>query len=75
MKLSKKELAAQQAAQLTNEEFVQLKKDEFRRKKLGEQAKANIKSNMGFGYSYKPIQFDYSDVPVEQLSTIPPKAP
>lgn len=75
MKLSKKEQRLQQEAILSNEEFEQLKKDEYSKKKLGDRVKNNMKANRGFGYTYKPIQFDYADVPVREVSTKSPKAP
>jgi hypothetical protein len=75
MKLSKTEQRLQQEAILSNEEFKQLKKDEYRRKKLTTQAENNRKSNVGFGYTYKPLQFDFADVPVEQVNTKSPKGP
>ena len=45
---------------MDDEQYAQMKKDEYRRKKLHETVKNNLKSQRGFGYDYKPLQFDYS---------------
>jgi len=44
---------------LTDEEFIAMKKEDHRKKKLREQVRNNLKSAQGFGYDYKPVQFDY----------------
>jgi hypothetical protein len=44
-----------------NEQYAQQKKQEYKQKKMRQQAKDNQKSAQGFGYDYKPIQFDYSN--------------
>jgi len=49
----------QEHENLTDEEYAQVKKLEYKRKKLRQQSKNNQKSFQGFGYDYKPIQFDY----------------
>jgi hypothetical protein len=36
---------------------IEQKKEKYRQKKLREIVKNNAKSNRGFGYEYKPIQF------------------
>jgi hypothetical protein len=36
---------------------IEQKKEKHRQKKLREIVKNNAKSNRGFGYEYKPIQF------------------
>jgi len=38
-----------------------MKKEDHQKKKLRKQVQNNIKSQQGFGYDYKPIQFDYSE--------------
>ena len=43
----------------TDAEYAQQKKQEYKRKKLRETVKNNRKSTQGFGYDYKPVQFDY----------------
>lgn len=43
--------------QLTDEQYSSLKKQQYKRKKLREVVKNNAKSQLGFGYEYKPIQF------------------
>jgi hypothetical protein len=40
-----------------NEQYAQIKKTEYKRKKLREIVKNNAKSQLGFGYEYTPIQF------------------
>jgi hypothetical protein len=42
---------------MTNEQYAQVKKELYKRKKLRELAKNNAKSHHGFGYDYTPIQF------------------
>jgi hypothetical protein len=42
---------------MTNEQYAQVKKELYKRKKLQEIVKNNAKSARGFGYEYKPIQF------------------
>jgi len=42
---------------MTNEQYAQVKKELYKRKKLREIAKNNAKSTLGFGYDYQPIQF------------------
>jgi len=42
---------------MTDEQYAQVKKELYKRKKLRELAKNNAKSALGFGYEYKPIQF------------------
>ena len=42
---------------MTNEQYAQVKKDIYKRKKLREIVKNNAKSARGFGYEYQPIQF------------------
>jgi hypothetical protein len=42
---------------MTDEQYAQVKKELYKRKKLRELAKNNAKSSIGFGYEYKPIQF------------------
>ena len=42
---------------MTDAEYAQQKKQEYKRKKLREVVKNNAKSHQGFGYNYKPIQF------------------
>lgn len=44
-----------------NEQYAQQKKTEYKYKKLRETVKNNQKSQRGFGYNYKPIQFDYPE--------------
>ena len=44
---------------ITDAEYAQQKKQEYKQKKLRQQLKNNRKSTQGFGYEYKPIQFDY----------------
>lgn len=44
---------------LTNEQYAKVKRLENQKKKLKEQVRNNQKSFRGFGYEYKPIQFDY----------------
>jgi uncharacterized protein (UPF0335 family) len=44
---------------ITDAEYAQIKQIEYKRKKLREQVKNNAKSARGFGYEYKPVQFDY----------------
>jgi hypothetical protein len=44
----------------TDAEYVVQKQQEYKRKKLQEQVKNNRKSALGFGYEYKPIQFNYA---------------
>jgi len=58
-KMSKKKQKPQPF--LTHEEFVAMKKEDHQKKKLRKQVQNNIKSQQGFGYDYKPIQFDYSE--------------
>ena len=57
--MSKKKQKAQPL--LTQEEFIAMKKEDHQKKKLRKQVQNNIKSQQGFGYDYKPIQFDYSE--------------
>jgi hypothetical protein len=45
---------------LTEEQYAQQKKTEYKRKKMRQQAKNNQKSQHGFGYEYKPLQFHFS---------------
>ena len=42
---------------MTDAEYAKVKKQEYKRKKLREIVKNNTKSQLGFGYEYKPIQF------------------
>ena len=51
----------QEYENLTDEEYAQVKKLEYKRKKLREQSRKNIKSQLGFGYEYKPLQFDFPE--------------
>ena len=51
----------QEYENLTNEEYAQVKKLEYRRKKLREQSRKNAKSQQGFGYEYKPLQFNFNE--------------
>lgn len=44
---------------LDDEQYAQQKKTEYKYKKLRDQVRNNQKSSQGFGYEYKPIQFDY----------------
>lgn len=44
---------------ITDAEYAQQKQQEYKRKKLRESVKNNQKSQRGFGYDYKPVQFDY----------------
>ena len=44
---------------MDDEQYAQMKKTEYKHKKLRETVKNNQKSQRGFGYDYKPIQFDY----------------
>jgi hypothetical protein len=44
---------------MTDEQYATVKKEIYRRKKLRSQLKNNQKSSRGFGYEYKPVQFDY----------------
>jgi hypothetical protein len=44
----------------TDAEYAAQKQQEYKLKKLQEQVKNNRKSAQGFGYEYKPIQFDYA---------------
>jgi len=40
-----------------SQQEIEEKKAEYKRKKLREIVKNNTKSQLGFGYEYKPIQF------------------
>jgi len=42
-------------------EYIDQKKQEYKARKLRERVRNNTKSQQGFGYTYKPIQFDYPD--------------
>jgi Spy/CpxP family protein refolding chaperone len=42
---------------MTDEQYAQVKQEISKRKKLREIVKNNAKSQRGFGYEYKPIQF------------------
>lgn len=42
---------------VVSQQEIEEKKEEYKRKKLREIVKNNAKSNRGFGYEYKPIQF------------------
>jgi hypothetical protein len=44
---------------LDDEQYAQQKKQEYKSNKLRQQVKNNRKSAQGFGYEYKPVQFDY----------------
>ncbi len=43
---------------LTNEEYADLKRRIRKQKQLNQQIKNNIKSQQGFGYTYKEISYD-----------------
>ena len=43
----------------TDSEYAAQKQQEYKRNKLQEQVKNNRKSVLGFGYEYKPVQFNY----------------
>jgi hypothetical protein len=45
---------------ITDAEYAAQKQQEYKLKKRQEQVKNNRKSALGFGYEYKPIQFDYA---------------
>lgn len=51
----------EQYENLTNEEFTQMKKDEYKRKKMRQQSLKNAKSHVGFGYDYRAIQFNITE--------------
>ena len=44
---------------VTDEQYAQQMKKQYKQRKLRETVKNNQKSQRGFGYNYKPIQFDY----------------
>lgn len=43
---------------LDNEQYAQLKRQQFKQKQLNKQIKQNQKSYLGFGYTYKEINHD-----------------
>jgi transposase len=43
---------------MTNEEYVEYLRTKRKRKQLNKQIKENQKAMQGFGYTYKPIQFN-----------------
>lgn len=43
---------------LTAEQYAQLKKQQYKNKKIQQQVRNNQKSAQGFGYTYKPVVFE-----------------
>ena len=43
---------------ITNEQYAQLKRNERKQKEIKQQLKNNQKSNRGFGYNYKEINYE-----------------